>query len=197
MLINSDQVTETGTVATEPVHLEYAKDHLRVDIADEDILVSNLITAAREYVERYCARSFVQHTYRADLVNFADIMVLPHRPIQSITSIKYYDTASPSVLQTLSTDIYTLQNDIILRNYGQSWPSVDVRADAVQITYSAGYSNLASPEDTVANTPASVRAAILLLVADLYENREGQSGSRQLVPNPTGDKLLQSYRVYL
>lgn len=42
--------------------------------------------------------------------------------------------------------------------------------------------------------PAPVRAAILLRVADLYENREGQS-DRPLHGNQTFDRLLQPYRV--
>ena len=198
MLIYSHQVTETGTVPAEPVTLAYAKNHLRVDISDDDTLIGNLITAAREYAEIFCARSIVQHTYRADLANFYDIMELPLGPVQVISSIKYYDTASPSVLQTLSTAVYALHKDCVYRNNGQSWPSVGTgRPDAVQITYKTGYSDLASPEDTVANVPLALGdRALLLLVGDYYENREGQSGSRQLVENPAVMTLLNTWRQY-
>src|SRR5210317_422477 len=196
MLIYSHQVTETGTVPAEPVTLAYAKNHLRVDISDDDTLIGNLITAAREYIERYCARSIVQHTYRADLANFYDVMELPLGPVQSISSIKYYDTASPSVLQTLDSSVYSLLRDCVYRNEGKSWESVADRPDAVQITYTTGYSDLASPEDTVANVPQAVSVALLLVVGDYYENREGQSGSRQLVENPTVMTLLNTWRQY-
>ncbi|MDB4312003.1 head-tail connector protein [bacterium] len=196
MLIYSQNVTETGTVTAEPVTLAYAKNHLRVDITDDDALITNLITAAREYIEVYCARSIVQHTYRADLPGFYDVMQLPLGPVQSISSIKYYDTASPSVLQTLSSSVYSLQKDCVYKNEGASWESVANRPDAVQITYMAGYSDLASPEDTVGNTPQAISVALLLLVGDYYENREGQSGSRQLVENPTVMTLLNTYRQY-
>lgn len=42
--------------------------------------------------------------------------------------------------------------------------------------------------------PAPVRAAILLRVADLYENREAQT-DRPLHGNKTFERLLQPYRV--
>lgn len=42
--------------------------------------------------------------------------------------------------------------------------------------------------------PAPVRAAILLRVGDLYENREAQT-DRPLHGNPTFERLLNPYRV--
>ena len=42
--------------------------------------------------------------------------------------------------------------------------------------------------------PAPVRAAILLRVGDLYENREAQI-DRPLHGNPTFERLLNPYRV--
>ena len=199
MLIYSHQVTETGTVSTEPVTLTYAKLHLRVDITTDDDLITNLIVAAREYAEIFCARSFVQHTYRADLANFADLMELPLGPVQSVTSIKYYDTASPSVLQTLASSVYALNKDCITRTYGQTWPSIGWRnsSDAVQITYTTGYSDLSSPEDTVANTPQACIAAMLLLIGDLHENKEAEVlYPGMLLENRAFRMLLNTYRQY-
>jgi isocitrate/isopropylmalate dehydrogenase len=45
--------------------------------------------------------------------------------------------------------------------------------------------------------PAPVRAAILLQVGDLYENREagGQGAVAQYFSNPTYERLLNPYRV--
>jgi len=42
--------------------------------------------------------------------------------------------------------------------------------------------------------PAPIKAAVLLAVGDLYENREGQA-DRQLFSNPTYERLLAPYRV--
>ncbi len=42
--------------------------------------------------------------------------------------------------------------------------------------------------------PAPVKAATLLMIADLYENREAQT-ERQLYVNQTYERLLNPYRV--
>jgi hypothetical protein len=47
----------------EPITLVQAKNFLRVQITDDDDLISGLITAAREMVEHFCNRSFVPKTY--------------------------------------------------------------------------------------------------------------------------------------
>ena len=96
LIISTEKLTETVTVATEPITTAEAKSHLRVTIPDDDTLIDGLITAAREHVEFFCGRSFAQHTYRVDIADFHDEMVLPYQPVQSITNIKYYNTAQPA-----------------------------------------------------------------------------------------------------
>ena len=58
----------------------------------------------------------------------------------------------------------------------------------------ANYLNM--PEASVTSTvPSPIKSAGLLMVADLYENREGQS-DRQLYSNTTYERLLAPYRAY-
>ena len=45
--------------------------------------------------------------------------------------------------------------------------------------------------------PASIRAALLLVIGDLYENREGAFVGVSRVDNPTVERLLHFYRVGL
>lgn len=45
--------------------------------------------------------------------------------------------------------------------------------------------------------PASVRAALLLVIGDLYENREGAFVGVSRVDNPTVERLLHFHRVGL
>lgn len=54
------------------------------------------------------------------------------------------------------------------------------------------YLNVASLDNTA---PAPVKSAALLLVGDLYANREAQA-DRQLYRNATYQALLNPYRVY-
>ena len=197
LIINTDQVTETGTV-TELITTAQAKAHLRVDISDDDDLIAGLVSAARQHVEIHTGRSFAQHTYRADIANFHDVMVLPWRPVQSITSIQYYNTDSPQALTTLSSTVYSLYADRVVRDYGEDWPtSWAIRPDAVQITYATGYLTNASPQ--AETFPEAIRQAMYLIIGDLYENREAQFtvGFNQISPNPTVNALINPYKVYL
>lgn len=47
------------------------------------------------------------------------------------------------------------------------------------------------------SVPASIRAALLLVVGDLYENREGVVVGTIVAVNPTVERLLHFYRVGL
>jgi len=197
LIITSDYVTQTVAPVVEPVSLIEAKEHLRVDNFDQDVLIQGFIQAAREYCELYTGRSFVRRTYRADISSFSDAMQLPGKPIVSISSIKYYNTDSPTVLSTLAASNYELARDTVVRSYSGTWPSVYPYSNAVQITYVAGYAPTSSPEIETENVPAAVRAAIRLIVGDLHENRESQIlYPGQLLVNPTVNRLLDSYRVY-
>lgn len=60
----------------------------------------------------------------------------------------------------------------------------------------ADYLNVTPLDLELLAQPAPVRSAALLLVADLYENRERQS-SQALHRNDTFERLLNPYRVML
>lgn len=55
----------------------------------------------------------------------------------------------------------------------------------------------AGDDGTEIPLPASVRAAILLILGDLYENREGQIVGTIRADNPAVERLLHFYRVGL
>jgi len=195
MKVLADKITQT-VAPTAVLTTAEAKSHLRVDISDDDTLIDSMISAATDYVELYTGRSFVTRTYRADLSGFADVIELPMRPIISITSIKYYDTNSPSVLTTLASSTYNLVNNVIYRTWGASWPSRYPRMDAVQVTFTAGDAPTSSPEVAAENVPDAVKAAILLIVGELYENRESSVTGLMYAKTKTVEMLLDGYRFY-
>ena len=58
----------------------------------------------------------------------------------------------------------------------------------------ADYLNMPA-EDLVVAVPAPIKSAALLLVGNLYENRESM-GDRPYSKNPTFEALLNPYRVH-
>ena len=174
----------------EPVTREEAKNHCRVETNDDDILISSLIIAAREYCEGFQNRAYCLQTWQLWLDKFPskDWIDIPRPPLQSVDIIAYYGTDDiPVEFDDYFVDTESEPGRIIL-NYGKSWPSITLRpANGVCITFTAGYGDNCS--DT-GNIPQKVKQAILLLVGHWYENREA-IGQPNLTDIPKGvDALL-------
>jgi uncharacterized phiE125 gp8 family phage protein len=186
----------TTAPATEPVSLAEAKLHLKIETADtaDDTLVTYLIKAARENAEEYTRRSFIETTWERRMDTFFDdgqdgVILLKKNPVKSITSIKYLDVNG--VEQTLSTAYYNLltgeEPHRIEPSYDHSWPAHREDAQRIKIVFKAGY----------ASVPDSIKSAILLIVAHLYEHREDVVVGRIVSPLTNGAKsLLDYYRLF-
>jgi uncharacterized phiE125 gp8 family phage protein len=176
---------------TEPVTTAEAKLHLKIETADtaDDTLIANLIAAAREWSEQYTRRAFISQTWELGMDEFEEEILLEKTPVSSVTSIKYYDTAGAE--QTLATTVYGLSQheepNFIYLKYLQIWPTIRGQEDDIKIRFVAGYTTV----------PASVKAAILLIVGHLYENREDVVVGRQVNDLPKGARyLLDPYRLF-
>jgi len=183
-------LTQSTPPTTEPVTLAEAKLHLRVDHADEDTLISSLIAAARAWAETLLARQLVTATWQLTLPEFADAIMLPRPPFLAISSIAYTDTAGSA--QSLSLGEYVTYladvSTILVPPYGESWPSTRGFYDDVTIKYTAGYGAASA-------VPDWAKSAILLTLADLYENRETGIVGTIRTENPAARRLLYPHRV--
>lgn len=167
--------------ATQPaVTLEEAKTQIGLYGGDLDELVTRLINAATESVERYTGRALVTQTWRLSLDEFpvGEIRV-PRPPLGSISSVAYTDENGTN--QTLSDSLYVVTTDIeparIEPAYGEVWPATRCQREAVRVTYTAGYGGDATA------VPEAIRHAILLTVAHWFNCREPvASGSLAEVP---------------
>ncbi len=163
-------VIEPSTAA---VTLVEAKAALLVDHDADDVYIQSLIDAANEEAEIAAGRSFVSRTLEMALDAWpADgVIRLEYPPVQSITSITYYDEAN--VEYTMPSTDYVAIKDIgipvIALGHGASWPSAARRSVApIRVRYVAGYGD-------AHDVPARYRQLILALVAVDYENREGMN----------------------
>lgn len=180
--------------AVEPVTTTEAKSQLRVDFADDDTLIAALITAARQVVENITRRALVTQTWDLWLNKFPGerFIELPLPPLQSVTSITYYD--DDDVVATFASTSYYVDTKrepgrVVLRD-DASWPSDSLRgANGVAVRFVAGYGLAVA-------VPQAIKQATLLLVGHLYEHRESVSDERQLLELPQGaEYLLWPYRV--
>lgn len=189
----------------EPITSAEAKTHLRVDADDtaEDALISGLITAARQHVEDICERAILLQSWTLRLDAFPraclgrvppsergdDRVYLPGGLVSEVTSVKYTDV--DGVEQTLSAGAYVANLPAdparIFPAYGTPWPTALQQREAVSVVYKVGYADAAS-------VPAALKAAMLLIVGDLYANREASVAGQPLTDNRALARLLLPYK---
>lgn len=154
----------------EPISLDEAKAHLRVDTSEDDELISSLITAAREFAEGFQNRSYTTQTWDLWLDHWPSkgYISTPRPPLQYISSIKCYSpdnteyTINPA---DYFADSKSEPGRVILA-YGKCWPPVELRrANGIVVTFVGGYG-----EPT--QVPKKMLLAMKLLIGFWYENRE-------------------------
>ena len=186
------------------VSIEDCRKHLRLDddgdsppSHPDDDLVLGYLAAAREWVEGYTGRALTPRTLELALDAFPVAgIALPWPPAVSIVSVRYADGSGGEV--ELDPSAYSLDDYQspcwLLPAYGVSWPQAAPVANAVLVRYVAGYSHRLDASQP-RPLPKALRNAALLLLTDLYENREGQS-PLTLKELPMGVKsLCDWYRV--
>jgi uncharacterized phiE125 gp8 family phage protein len=189
-----------------PLSLSIATQQLRKDLGDcDEELVVLTMGAVVDYVQRQYGLLLLTQTaveyYSAAPCDFGALR-LHNRPISAVTKVEYKDpttgawttwdesvtTPSPLPLQKSNispalggfTYLYPLINE--------TWPEVAAEPGALRITCTAGYG------DTGETVPATIRSAMLLMLADFYENRENPQQSMNMT---AAANLLRSYRELL
>lgn len=184
------------TAAAVPVVTwDEANTHLRLDgDTSQQTYVETLVAAATAHLAGYSGvlgRCLVNETWRQDFSDWpaSGVLRLPFTDVSSVT-VKYYDADNAE--QTVSSSLYETLEDArgsyIRFLDGFTSPTVyDDRSDGVQVTLVAGFGAAA------ANVPAALRAAVLLLTAHWYENREAVGESQTELPLGVAS-LIAPYR---
>lgn len=167
----------TLTTPAAAIALDWATEivtHLRLDSELERPRIENLVVPAAEgWVEALTNRQLVEATWTLKLDRFpACEIILPKPPLQSVSSIKYYDP--DGVLQTWADTNYSVDAPAgpfavrgrIIPGYSVIYPTTQAIRDAVEIEFVAGYG------DAYSDVPGGLRQALLLLVGEMFERRE-------------------------
>jgi len=177
----------TTPPAAEPVTLDDAKAHLRVDTTDDDALITSLISAARARAEWHTGRAFVTQSWTLWLDGWPGIIEIPLPPLQSVASVTAYALDdSATVLDAATYQVDTASSPARLTLKPNASPPVALRRiNAIAIVFTAGYGEAGS------DVPAPVREAILKIVANFYVNR----GDAAAVTPAEALALLAPYRI--
>lgn len=145
-----------------------------------DDVLTDRIKAAVELVEGQIGISLIDTTWSMFLDGFPSWEIgLPRPPWDSITWIKYYDING--TLQTLSSSSYIFDavGGRLTPTPDESWPSTQVRINAVDIKFVSGYGTAGT------DCPAQAREIILEIVEDRLKNR----GGMYQIPPGTREKI--------
>lgn len=170
-MFDVSQTTLVTAATLKPVTLLQAKKHCEVPLDDtthEDQL-EMLIDVATDQFENDCDICLLTQSHKVYLQDWPERIYLPKRPIQSVTSVRYYDSSNSQ--QTLSTSIYSLnppERSLVLK-INQDWPSVATdRWDAIEVEYVCGFASADS-------VPAAARHAVLMLVGYYFGQNRGDN----------------------
>lgn len=161
----------TTAPTVEPFTVAEAKAQIRSVQSQEDGLILSYIGAARSAAEEYLSRGLLTQSWTLALSAFADVMPLPMAaPLQSVTSVKYYDVNGTQ--QTLAASNYTV--DLFSRPgrvalaANQVWPTLQSlrKVNKVEIQYVVGWTS----RDLI---PESIRQGMRIYIGALDADRDG------------------------
>lgn len=181
----------------EPVTLDEAKAHLVVEHAEDDVLIERIIASARFHLEERCNRAIVRQKWRLFLDYSFSSFKLEPATVQEVESINYTDSDGAS--QILSPSVYTVDipRQCVYLAYGQTWPATRNVTNAVWAdVWSGYYDSSVSPIDLRIRVPESLRHALLILTAEMYERREPAVVGTIYTKTGVVESLIQPHIVY-
>lgn len=166
----------------EPIELSNVKQFLRIDHMDEDLLISGMISAAREHSETFTRRSLALKKYELTVNDFRERISLPKPPFVSLDKIIVKDIDGNELIVSdylISGSEYI---DLLIE-----WPNVELYpVDAIKIQYQSGYEELPKP----------IEQAMLLMISHFYTNRETVVVGTSVAKMPFSvETLLNPYKV--
>jgi len=179
-----------------PVTLAQAKEYLRVQHTAEDDIITRCIEAAYDYCEQELDLAILEQTITLKLDGFpaGRTITLPRTNLLSVTSVSYLDVDGSSQSYTdYVADEYGTPARIV--NNVDYWPETKDVANAVTITYQAGFSETGTGDTH--STPSAIVHAMNLLVTHFYDVRSSVvvgSGITSTEVQMSVTALLNKYR---
>jgi uncharacterized phiE125 gp8 family phage protein len=194
-LVTPPAVDATTGIA-EPVSLAEVKQHLRVDIPDDDALILALISSARQMAETLTNRQLLPATWNLVLDAF------PGPSLMGVPAGLSYSIPGHAILipQDMNFNLVTMPpEDYVVTStddltritpiFGQIWQPTLPQIGAVAVQFVAGYGDSTQ-------VPEGIKHWIKLRVDSLYNQRGEVAFARGRMDKlPYVDALLDPYRI--
>ena len=183
-------VTIVTAESADAISVTEIKTQLRIASSDSthDTILGVCRDAAIEIAKNYLQRSLINRTLKLSLDsipyeddNLPDVegittgpyityrkrsVTLPQSPLVSVTHVKTFDdddTATTLATSKYYVDTASESGRVVLRT-GETWPDALRVANAIEVTYVAGYGSAST------NVPDAIRQGALIMAAHLFEN---------------------------
>jgi uncharacterized phiE125 gp8 family phage protein len=179
--------------ASEPVPLDTARAHLRVEHAEEDELIQGYVSAARSYAESYMGRALLAGLWELTMDAFpraGKAIRIPRPPLIEVEEVAYASASSGWVVLAPGAYEWGGDDDLgwVVPVDGR-WPTARSVPGAVRVRFRCGYPDPAF-------IPREVTQAILFTVAHFYANRESVvTGTIATEVPVTTHTLLDLHRI--
>ncbi len=195
MRLNQRSSTQLTTAATVlPLSLGEIKDYVGIADDDEshDAELKGALRAATGACERYTRRTFVTTTWTlwmdrfpgkalpwwdgvrqmadTELTDLTESILIPRSPLISITHIKAHKQDGTETTVTSTDYIVDTASEParVALKVSKTWPTDALRAiNGVEVEFIAGYGPVGS------DVPEEIRRALLIMISDFHNNREG------------------------
>lgn len=166
------QIRIKTDLTIEPLTLAEAKLYCKVTGSTEDAVITELITTARQLVEKYLSISVAEKTIYASWIETPDELELPYGPVISVDKIYKIDSEGAEEELVLNDDFHIYGDQDAVVKIQTYWSSGIRSERSVRVEYTAGYGNT--------NTevlPSPIKTAIRKLVVKSYGLRGDDPGS--------------------
>lgn len=143
-----------------------AKTYLRVERADEDLLIAGLVLAAAELCEAFIGQPLLERGFAETLPADQAWRRLARAPVREINSVEAL--AQDGTAEALASDCYGIDIDAQGEGWVRTIAPQEVRR--IRVGYRAGLAG------AWADLPAAPRHGILRLAAHFYTSRTADGG---------------------
>jgi uncharacterized phiE125 gp8 family phage protein len=176
-------LVRTAAPAALPIDTALVYAHLRAIPDDEGASPADPAPADAAYIDELIAaavsrldgpsgllnRALITQSWEARYPGFCPEIVVPLARVQTVDSVKCLDASG--VERTLDPSLYRvtgrLSDDCRIRPaIGKTWPATLRDREAVVVSFTSGFG------DTSDDVPATIRHALLEMIATAYEHRE-------------------------
>lgn len=145
MITYYHQLRRISAPQSEIISLAEAKLYLRVDHADEDVLISEQIVAVRMFAEDYLGRSLVTQDWEVYYLHMADCYKLVMHPVQEILEVIFSPSEGVENIVPASDYHFTTPNILTFSHVPDAMVRIKYRAgvDALNVSYALKQAMLA------------------------------------------------------